>query len=113
MNAIDTIADKLGVVADDFMQLVPKMTHYEMVKLEVTALLCAIIFVICVIAAVWGHKHDSIYNESILPLVVLTTGACVAVMALVVFIITVYDLICWVTIPDVQTMKYILGLIGG
>lgn len=67
MNAIDTIADKLGVVADDFMQLVPKMTHYEMVKLEVTALLCAIIFVICVIAAVWGHKHDSIYNESILP----------------------------------------------
>ena len=113
MNAIDTIADKLGVVADDFMQLVPKMTHYEMVKLEVTALLCAIIFVICVIAAVWGHKHDSIYNESILPLVVLTTGACVAVMALAVFIITVYDLICWVTIPDVQTMKYILGLIGG
>ena len=113
MNAIDTIADKLGVVADDFMQLAPKMTHYEMVTLEVTALLCAIIFVICVIAAVWGHKHDSIHNESIVPLVILTTGALGAITALVVFIITVYDLICWVTVPDVQTMKYILGLIGG
>lgn len=113
MNAIDTIADKLGVVADDFMQLVPKMTHYKMITLEVTALLCAIIFVICVIAAVWGHKHDSIHNEDILPFTVFTIGAFGVIITLVLFIVTVYDLICWVTIPDVQTMKYILGLIGG
>lgn len=111
VNAVlDTIADKLCIVTDNFTEMLPKIVHYKIVANAAGVIVLAFLVLLCIAAAVWGHKQVKKDPISIYPDVICTAAITIGLFTLAVMLLLAVNLIGWVMFPDIKAMDYILGL---
>ena len=123
MEIINAICDKIGIVYDKAVGLVPYIVRYN-IAYDVTLLVIGLAFILTG-ALLWrrGDKltredmkrnnsnHWSYYAEDHLGWLVVGGGA-LAIGALLA-LIHVADLVHWIAAPEISALKWALRLIGG
>lgn len=123
MEIINAICDKIGIVYDKALGLVPYIVQYNVAH-DVTLLVIALAFILTG-ALLWRKgdkltredmKRDnsnywSYYADNHLGWLVCGGGALTAGALLA--LIHVADLVHWIAAPEISTLKWALRLIGG
>ena len=123
MEIINAICDKIGIVYDKALGLVPYIVQYNITH-DVLALIIGLAFILMG-ALLWrkGDKltredmkwhdssHWSYYADNHLGW--LVCGGCALITGALLALIHVADLAHWIAAPEISALKWALRLIGG
>ena len=123
MTIINAICDKIGIVYDKALGLVPYIVQYNVAH-DVTLLVIALAFILT--GALLWRKGDKLTREDMKRdnsnywsyyadnhLGWLVCGGCALITGALLALIHVADLVHWIAAPEISTLKWALGLIGG
>lgn len=123
MEIINAICDKIGIVYDKALGLVPYIVQYNVAH-DVTLLVIALAFILT--GALLWRKGDKLTREDMKRfdsnnwsyyadnhLGWLFCGGCALITGALLALIHVADLVHWIAAPEISTLKWALGLIGG
>ena len=123
MEIINAICDKIGIVYDKALGLVPYIVQYNITH-DVTLLVIALAFILT--GALLWRKGDKLTREDMKRdnsnywgyyadnhLGWLVCGGCALITGALLALIHVVDLIDWIAAPEISTLKWALRLIGG
>ena len=123
MEIINAICDKIGIVYDKALGLVPYIVQYNVAH-DVTLLVIALAFILT--GALLWRKGDKLTREDMKQadssnwsyyadnhLGWLVCGGCALAAGALVALIHVADLVHWIAAPEISTLKWALRLIGG
>lgn len=123
MEIINAICDKIGVVYDKALGLVPYIVQYNVAH-DVTLLVIALAFILT--GALLWRKGDKLTREDMKwndssnwsyyadnHLGWLVCGGCALITGALLALIHVTDLVHWIITPEISTLKWALRLIGG
>ena len=123
MEIINAICDKIGIVYDKALGLVPYIVQYNVAH-DVTLLVIALAFILTG-ALLWRKgdkltredmKQDNDHNWSYRAcdhLEWFIFGGSALTIGVILALIHVADLIHWIAAPEISTLKWALRLIGG
>lgn len=112
VNAVlDAIADKLGIVAGNFTEMLPKLVHYKIVTNAMAVIALAFLVLLCTATAVWGSRQMKEDPYLIYPDVICAGAITVGLCALAAVLLLAGNLIGWIMFPDIKAMNYVLGLV--
>ena len=123
MEIINAICDKIGIVYDKALGLVPYIVQYNITH-DLIILIIALAFILTG-ALLWrrGDKltrevmnrdnsnYWSYYADNHLGW--LVCGGCALITGALLALIHVADLVHWIAAPEISTLKWALRLIGG
>lgn len=123
MEIINAICDKIGIVYDKAIGLVPYIVQYNITH-DVTLLVIALAFILT--GALLWRKGDKLTREDMKRdnsnywsyyadnhLGWLVGGGCALITGALLALIHVADLVHWIAAPEISTLKWALRLIGG
>ena len=123
MEIINAICDKIGIVYDKAIGLVPYIVQYNITH-DVTLLVIALAFILT--GALLWRKGDKLTREDMRRdnsnywsyyadnhLGWLVGGGCALITGALLALIHVADLVHWIAAPEISTLKWALRLIGG
>ena len=123
MEIINAICDKIGIVYDKALGLVPYIVQYNVAH-DVTLLVIALAFILT--GALLWRKGDKLTREDMKQvdssnwsyyadnhLGWLVCGGCALTAGALLALIHVADLVHWIAAPEISTLKWALRLIGG
>lgn len=123
MEIINAICDKIGIVYDKALGLVPYIVQYNVAH-DVTLLVIALAFILT--GALLWRKGDKLTREDMKwndssnwsyyadnHLGWLVCGGCALITGALLALIHVADLAQWIVAPEISTLKWALRLIGG
>ena len=123
MEIINAICDKIGIVYDKALGLVPYIVQYNVAH-DVTLLVIALAFILT--GALLWRKGDKLTREDMKRdnsnywsyyadnhLGWLVGGGCALITGALLALIHVADLVHWIAAPEISTLKWALRLIGG
>ena len=122
MEIINAICDKIGIVYDKALGLVPYIVQYNVAH-DVTLLVIALAFILT--GALLWRKGDKLTREDMKwndssnwsyyadnHLGWLVCGGCALITGALLALIHVADLVHWIAAPEISTLKWALRLIG-
>lgn len=120
IEIIETICDKLGIMAGSFSDLVPELAKYKitMAVFWIISAIAVIAVSIVAIVVVISRARKMIdddrfpYMEFIdFPSVVITSilGSAAILAFTIALIISISDIIAWTTSPQVSAIRYVLS----
>ena len=123
MEIINAICDKIGIVYDKALGLVPYIVQYNVAH-DVTLLVIALAFILT--GALLWRKGDKLTREDMKQadssnwsyyadnhLGWLVCGVCALTAGALLVLIHVADLVRWIAAPEISTLKWARRLIGG
>ena len=123
MEIINAICDKIGIVYDKAVGLVPYIVRYN-IAYDVTLLVIGLAFILT--GALLWRKGDKLTREDMKRdnsnywsyyadnhLGWLVCGGCALTAGALLALIHVADLVHWIAAPEISTLKWALRLIGG
>ena len=123
MEIINAICDKIGIVYDKALGLVPYIVQYNITH-DVLALIIGLAFIL--MGALLWRKGDKLTREDMKRgnsnywsyyadnhLGWLVCGGCALFTGALLALIHVADLAQWIVAPEISTLKWALRLIGG
>ena len=123
MEIINAICDKIGIVYDKALGLVPYIVQYNVAH-DVTLLVIGLAFILT--GALLWRKGDKLTREDMKRfdsnnwsyyadnyLGWLVCGGCALITGALLALIHVTDLVHWIIAPEISTLKWALRLIGG
>lgn len=123
MEIINAICDKIGIVYDKALGLVPYIVQYNVAH-DVTLLVIALAFILT--GALLWRKGDKLTREDMKQadssnwsyyadnhLGWLVCGGCALIAGALLALIHVADLVHWIAAPEISALKWALRLIGG
>lgn len=123
MEIINAICDKIGIVYDKAVGLVPYIVRYN-IAYDVTLLVIGLAFILT--GALLWRKGDKLTREDMKRndssnwsyyadnhLVWLVCGGCALIAGALLALIHVADLVFWITAPEISALKWAMRLIGG
>lgn len=123
MEIINAICDKIGIVYDKALSLVPYIVQYNVAH-DVTLLVIALAFILT--GALLWRKGDKLTREDMKQVDSSnwSYGACdhlewfifggsALTIGAILTLIHVADLVHWIVAPEISTLKWALRLIGG
>ena len=123
MEIINAICDKIGIVYDKAVGLVPYIVQYNITH-DVTMLIIGLAFILT--GALLWRKGDKLTREDMKRdnsnywsyyadnhLGWLVCGGCALITGALLALIHVADLAQWIVAPEISTLKWALRLIGG
>ena len=123
MEIINAICDKIGIVYDKALGLVPYIVQYNVAH-DVTLLVIALAFILT--GALLWRKGDKLTREDMKQadssnwsyyadnhLGWLACGGCALITGALLALIHVTDLAYWIAAPEISALKWALRLIGG
>ena len=123
MEIINAICDKIGIVYDKAVGLVPYIVRYN-IAYDVTLLVIGLAFILT--GALLWRKGDKLTREDMKRdnsnywsyyadnhLGWLVCGGCALITGALLALIHVADLVHWIAAPEISTLKWALRLIGG
>ena len=123
MEIINAICDKIGIVYDKALGLVPYIVQYNVAH-DVTLLVIALAFILT--GALLSRKGDKLTREDMKRfdsnnwsdyacdhLGWLVCGGCALITGALLALIHVADLAHWISAPEISALKWALRLIGG
>ena len=123
MEIINAICDKIGIVYDKALGLVPYIVQYNVAH-DVTLLVIALAFILT--GALLWRKGDKLTREDMKRdnsnygsyyadnhLGWLVCGGCALITGALLALIHVADLAHWIAAPEISALKWALRLIGG
>ena len=123
MEIINAICDKIGIVYDKALGLVPYIVQYNITH-DVLALIIGLAFIL--MGALLWRKGDKLTREDMKRdnsnywsyyadnhLGWLVCGGCALITGALLALIHVADLVHWIAAPEISTLKWALRLIGG
>ena len=123
MEIINAICDKIGIVYDKALGLVPYIVQYNVAH-DVTLLVIGLAFIPT--GALLWRKGDKLTREDMKRdnsnywsyyadnhLGWLVGGGCALITGALLALIHVVDLALWIAAPEISTLKWALRLIGG
>ena len=121
MEIINAICDKIGIVYDKALGLVPYIVQYNVAH-DVTLLVIALAFILT--GALLWRKGDKLTREDMKwynsnywncyadnHLGWLVCGVCALTAGALLVLIHVADLVRWIAAPEISTLKWALRLI--
>ena len=123
MEIINAICDKIGIVYDKAVGLVPYIVQYNITH-DLIILIIALAFILT--GALLWRKGDKLTREDMKwndssnwryyadnHLGWLVCGGCALITGALLALIHVADLVHWIAAPEISTLKWALRLIGG
>ena len=123
MEVINAICDKIGIVYDKAVGLVPYIVRYN-IAYDVTLLVIGLAFILT--GALLWRKGDKLTREDMKQvdssnwryyaddhLGWFVCGWCALAIGAILGLISVADLVHWIAAPEISTLKWALRLIGG
>ena len=123
MEIINAICDKIGIVYDKAVGLVPYIVRYN-IACDVTLLVIGLAFILT--GALLWRKGDKLTREDMKRfdsnnwsyyadnhLGWLVCGGCALITGALLALIHVADLVHWIAAPEISALKWALRLIGG
>ena len=123
MEIINAICDKIGIVYDKAVGLVPYIVRYN-IAYDVTLLVIGLAFILT--GALLWRKGDKLTREDMKwndssnwsyyadnHLGWLVCGGCALILGAILTLIHVADLVYWIAAPEISALKWALRLIGG
>ena len=123
MEIINAICDKIGIVYDKALGLVPYIVRYNITH-DVLALIIGLAFIL--MGALLWRKGDKLTREDMKRdnsnywsyyadnhLGWLVCGGCALITGALLALIHVADLVHWIAAPEISALKWALRLIGG
>ena len=123
MEIINAICDKIGIVYDKALGLVPYIVQYNITH-DVLALIIGLAFILT--GALLWRKGDKLTREDMKRdnsnywsyyadnhLGWLVCGGCALITGALLALIHVADLVHWIAAPEISALKWALRLIGG
>ena len=123
MEIINAICDKIGIVYDKALGLVPSIVQYNVAH-DVTLLVIGLAFILT--GALLWRKGDKLTREDMKRdnsnywsyyadnhLGWLVCGGCALITGALLALIHVADLVHWIAAPEISALKWALRLIGG
>ena len=123
MEIINAICDKIGIVYDKAVGLVPYIVRYN-ITYDVTLLVIGLAFILT--GALLWRKGDKLTREDMKRdnsnywsfyadnhLGWLVCGGCALITGALLALIHVADLVHWIAAPEISTLKWALRLLGG
>ena len=123
MEIINAICDKIGIVYDKALGLVPYIVQYNITH-DVLALIIGLAFIL--MGALLWRKGDKLTREDMKQdndhnwsywacdhFEWFTFGGCALITGALLALIHVTDLVHWIIAPEISTLKWALRLIGG
>lgn len=123
MEIINAICDKIGIVYDKAVGLVPYIVQYNITH-DLIILIIALAFILT--GALLWRKGDKLTREDMKRdnsnywsyyadnhLGWLVCGGCALITGALLALIHVADLARWIAAPEISTLKWALRLIGG
>ena len=123
MEIINAICDKIGIVYDKAVGLVPYIVQYNITH-DVIILIIGLAFILT--GALLWRKGDKLTREDMKRdnsnywsyyadnhLGWLVCGGCALITGALLALIHVTDLVHWIIAPEISTLKWALRLIGG
>ena len=123
MEIINAICDKIGIVYDKALGLVPYIVQYNVAH-DVTLLVIALAFILT--GALLWRKGDKLTREDMKQvdssnwcyyadnhLGWLVCGGCALITGALLALIHVADLVHWIAAPEISALKWAVRLIGG
>ena len=123
MEIINAICDKIGIVYDKALGLVPYIVRYNITH-DLIMLIIGLAFILT--GALLWRKGDKLTREDMKQvdsnnwsyyadnhLGWLVCGCCALIIGALLALIHVADLAHWIAAPEISTLKWALRLIGG
>lgn len=123
MEIINAICDKIGIVYDKAVGLVPYIVQYNVAH-DVALLVIGLAFILT--GALLWRKGDKLTREDMKwndssnwsyyadnHLGWFVGGGCALITGALLALIHVVDLVHWIAAPEISTLKWALRLIGG
>lgn len=123
MEIINAICDKIGIVYDKALGLVPYIVQYNITH-DLIILIIALAFILT--GALLWRRGDKLTREDMKRdnsnywsyyadnhLGWLVCGGCALITGALLALIHVADLVHWIAAPEISTLKWALRLIGG
>ena len=123
MEIINAICDKIGIVYDKALGLVPYIVQYNITH-DLIILIIALAFILT--GALLWRKGDKLTREDMKRdnsnywsyyadnhLGWLVCGGCALITGALLALIHVADLVHWIAAPEISALKWALRLIGG
>lgn len=123
MEIINAICDKIGIVYDKAVGLVPYIVQYNITH-DLIILIIGLAFILT--GALLWRKGDKLTREDMKRdnsnywsyyadnhLGWLVCGGCALAVGALLALIHVADLVHWIAAPEISTLKWALRLIGG
>lgn len=120
IEIIETICDKLGIMAGSFSNLVPELAKYKitMAVFWIISAIAVIAVSIVAIVVVISRARKMIDDNRFLfteladfPSVVITSilGGAAILAFTITLIVSIWDVIAWTTSPQVSAIRYVLS----
>ena len=123
IEIINAICDKIGIVYDKALGLVPYIVQYNVAH-DVTMLIIGLAFILT--GALLWRKGDKLTREDMKRndcsnwgyyaedhLGWFLCGGCALTIGAILALVHVTDLVHWIAAPEISTLKWALRLIGG
>lgn len=123
MEIINAICDKMGIVYDKALGLVPYIVQYNITH-DLIILIIALAFILT--GALLWRRGDKLTREDMKRdnsnywsyyadnhLGWLVCGGCALITSALLALIHVADLVHWIAAPEISALKWALRLIGG
>lgn len=115
-EAIEQIADKVGLAISDVNQLLPQVVKLEIatqsIKIGIFAL-CLILGIALIISAIIKYKKDNDMEYDETPEVLVIFGLFICIIGVVFLASSIGELLRWIIAPNASFIEYIINIAKG